>query len=124
MSIQTVLVVDDSCTVRTKISRALESAGYSVLLAEDGERAIEMLQNRPDMMVLDIVMPGLDGYDVLEAMKEMDPEIRELPVLFLTSMNNHALRLLGKQYGAYLQKPVDEELLLQTIRNTMPATSV
>ena len=124
MSTQTVLVVDDSCTVRKKLQRALEGAGYHVLLAEDGERAIEMLHRKPDMMILDIVMPGMDGYDVLEAMKELDPSLSELPVLFLTSMNNQALRLLGQQYGAYLQKPVDEESLLTTIRKTMPAASV
>ena len=115
MSTKTVLVVDDSSTIRTKISRSLKRANYDVLLAEDGERAIEMLAQQPDMMILDIVMPGMDGYDVLEEMKKMNGSYSQLPVLFLTSMNNQALKLLGQEYGAYLQKPVDEDELLCTI---------
>ena len=117
MLTQTVLVVDDSCTVRTQIQRILQSAGYEVLLAEDGERAIEMLEHKPDLMILDIIMPGMDGYDVLETMKRLDESYSQLPVLFLTSMDNQALRLLGQEYGAYLQKPVDATHLINTIEN-------
>ena len=117
MSTQTVLVVDDSCTVRTKIDRILRQAGFNVLLADDGEKALEMLKQEPDVLILDIIMPGMDGYDVLEQMKKLDESYARLPVLFLTSMDNQALRLLGREYGAYLQKPVEETNLLNTINN-------
>lgn len=110
---QTVLVVDDSCTVRTKIQRILRQAEYHVLLANDGEQALAMLEQKPDLMILDIVMPGMDGYDVLEKMKQM--EHCRVPVLFLTILDNQALRLLGQEFGGYLQKPVAEEDLLATV---------
>jgi len=77
---------------------------------------MEMLEQKPDLMILDIIMPGMDGYDVLENMKQLDQGKGRVPVLFLTSMDNQALRLLGQEFGAYLRKPVDEENLLSTIR--------
>ncbi len=116
MSAQKVLVVDDSKSVRVHIKRILSNAGYEVITAENGRQAIEQLSQDPDLMVLDVVMPELDGYGVCEQLTDLGDRHAQLPIVFLTSVKSHALELLGQEYGAYLKKPVDEEQLLSTVR--------
>ena len=112
---KTVLVVDDSSTIRVRISRILDTAGYRVIQATDGQQALDMLSQRPDLMILDVVMPGMDGYDVCQNLDQQEQDYSNLPILFLTSLDNQALRLLGHQYGAYMQKPIEEAKFLTTI---------
>lgn len=123
MSDSKILVVDDSRTVRNAVKRALTNAGYEVVCACDGNEAIERLDTKPDLMVLDINMPGLDGYGVCEQLESAGIGRQQLPIVFLTSNGTHAMELLGKQYGAYLQKPVRPNALLSAIKEQLPTAS-
>jgi CheY-like chemotaxis protein len=117
MSQPSILLADDSSTVRTLVARELTKAGYNVLTAEDGVSAVQIAREHcPSVAVLDIVMPGLDGYAVCERFKAMGPPWDHLPIIFLTCVNSKALELLGNAYGAYLRKPVHTELLLDEIQ--------
>jgi CheY-like chemotaxis protein len=116
MARQSILLADDSQTVRTLVGRALTHAGYTVISANDGVSAVQMArEHRPALAILDVVMPGLDGYAVCERLKAMGPPWDDLPIIFLTCVNSKALELLGKAYGAYLRKPVQPDLLLAEI---------
>ena len=119
MSAQTLLVVDDSRTVRVQIQRILSNAGYEVITAENGLQAIELLRHDPSLMILDVVMPELDGYGVCEKLEQQGEPYSQLPIVFLTSVDSHALELLGREYGAYLHKPVDETELLTTVKTQL-----
>ena len=118
-----VLVVDDSRTVRTFVARALSEAGYDTIQASDGREAVEVAgKYRPDLAVLDVQMPYLDGYGVCQEFQRMGAPYSEIPIVFLTSVDSNALELLGDELGAYLQKPVQVEQLLETVsRFLMPA---
>ena len=116
MSKPKILVVDDSQSVRVQVKRILVQAGYEVITAEDGNEAIAMLCHNPELMILDVNMPGLDGYSVCEKLKSMGTEFQDLPIVFLTSMNSKALEMLGREFGDYLQKPVCEADLLAAVR--------
>ncbi|MDP9389575.1 MAG: diguanylate cyclase [Actinomycetota bacterium] len=105
----TVLVVDDSGAIRRILRRSLESVGYRVQEAPDGEQALAACRaERPDLVLLDVDMPGLDGLSTLRAMKA-DDELRSLPVLFLTARTDAAEVADGLDLGAadYLRKPCD-----------------
>ncbi len=123
MSPQTILVVDDCRSIRLRIERVLTEAGYEVFTAENGRQAIERLSYNPDLMILDVVMPEMDGYSVCEKLDELRDASDRLPVVFLTSVNSNAMELLGRQYGVYLQKPVDDEQLLMAVKYQLEATA-
>ncbi len=111
-----VLVADDSRTVRTVVARVLNEAGYSVVIAADGRQALDMATTeQPDLAILDIVMPDLDGYAVCDRLKSLGSPWKEMPIVFLTNIKSQALEMLGNEYGAYMNKPVDPALLLKTI---------
>lgn len=119
MSAPRILVVDDCRSIRLRIERTLAQANYSVLTAENGRQALGVLAsaNRPDLIILDVVMPEMDGYDVCEQLNDFcDADSPRPPIVFLTSVDSNAMELLGKQYGVYLQKPVDEEELLMAVK--------
>ena len=116
-----ILVVDDSSTVRTVLRRTLGEAGYDVVTAADGLEAIEAAKSeRPQLAILDICMPFLDGYGVCQELKRMGKPWSDVPIIFLTTLESHALELLGHELGAYLQKPVCNERLLQTVGEFLP----
>ena len=75
-------------------------------------------------MILDINMPGLDGFEVCEQLKSSDVNMQNLPIIFLTSDDSHALELLGRQFGAYLQKPVSSEVLVSAVKEQLASDSV
>ena len=113
---RTVLVADDSLTVLRLIDRTLKEAGYRVVLAEDGRCAVDSaLAEQPDLVVLDINMPELDGYGVCHELLANPSWESSTPVIFLTSAEEPHLSVLGNQLGAYLSKPTDPELLLKTV---------
>ena len=110
----TILMADDSATVRTQLRQALEGQGHEVLLACDGREAVLKMQEKlPDLAILDITMPELDGYEVCQQIKRMGPPWSRVPIIFLTSCTSHALELLGEQWGAYVPKPVSDKRLLE-----------
>jgi DNA-binding NtrC family response regulator len=109
---RTVLVVDDAEVIRTYLKNLLPLKGYDVLLAEDGERAIAMLagEARPDVIVLDVMMPRMDGIETLEKIKESHPGI---PVIMLSVVGKASTIVDAINLGAadYINKPFEEEEL-------------
>lgn len=121
MSPPKVLVVDDSRTVRTVVKRTLSNVGYEILTAADGLEALEVVKNQsPQLAILDIRMPFLDGYGVCQELQRLGPPYSQIPIIFLTTLESHALELLGDELGAYLQKPVRPEQLLDTVARFVP----
>lgn len=116
MSMPTILVVDDCQSIRLAVKRILTDAGYTVVMARDGEEAVAKLNDDMALIVLDVNMPGLDGYGFCERLNHHDPAWLDIPVVFLTSENSSALQRLGSELGAYLQKPVCDEELLEVIQ--------
>lgn len=123
MSTPKLLVVDDSQSIRVTVKRILNQAGYDVITAVDGIQAIEQLQEEPQLMVLDVNMPGLDGYGVCEKLRELGSKYDRLPIVFLTAVESRALELLGREFGAYLHKPVNELELLTVIEQQLALTA-
>jgi DNA-binding response OmpR family regulator/DNA-binding CsgD family transcriptional regulator len=113
----TILCIEDEEDLRTDLADELESAGYRVLEASNGVEAVKLLERqRPDLVLCDITMPGLGGYDVLRTMREKGT-LADVPFIFLTALADRADVLVGKQAGAddYLVKPVDYDLLLASV---------
>jgi PAS domain S-box-containing protein len=111
----TVLVIDDDADARDLMSRFLLRDGFRTLLAETGEQGLAMARKyHPDAVILDVLMPGMDGWCVLTEMKA-DPELAEIPVVMVTMVDN---RELGYALGVtdYLTKPVDRDRLLMVLR--------
>jgi chemosensory pili system protein ChpA (sensor histidine kinase/response regulator) len=112
-----VMVVDDSVTVRKVTSRLLERHGYEVVLAKDGLDAITKLEDiRPDIMLLDIEMPRMDGFEVASLVRH-NPNLVGLPIIMITSRTGEKHRERAFQIGvnAYMGKPFQEQQLLETI---------
>lgn len=113
-----VMVVDDSVTVRKVTSRLLERNGMNVLTAKDGVDAITQLQERmPDIMLLDIEMPRMDGFEVATLVRH-DERLKALPIIMITSRTGekHRDRAMAIGVNEYLGKPYQESLLLETIQ--------
>jgi response regulator RpfG family c-di-GMP phosphodiesterase len=114
-------VVDDSNLLRGILREELEAEGYKVLLAEDGERAVEMARDhRPDIVLLDVMLPDIDGYEVCRRMKG-DTSTADIPVLILSSRNELKDKLEGYEAGAddYLTKPFFTKELLARLRTNL-----
>jgi signal transduction histidine kinase/CheY-like chemotaxis protein len=110
----TILIIDDEPAAHDLLGRELAGAGYEVLHAAGGREGLKLAkQARPDMITLDIIMPDLDGWSVLKALKA-DPELCEIPVVLVTIMRD---RDLGFALGAadYITKPHDHELLMRVV---------
>jgi|GEM_PF-392807 len=108
-----ILVVDDNETNRDMLSRRLEREGYPVVVAENGRRALEMIQARKfDLVLLDMMMPEMNGYQVLEYMK-MDPTLRHIPVIMISAMDeiDSVVRCIEMGAEDYLPKPFNPVLL-------------
>ncbi len=108
-----ILVVDDNRMNRIKLSRGLEIQGHRVALAENGMQALKLLKEQVfDLILLDILMPEMDGYQVLEELK-IDPELREIPVIVISAIDEMASVIKCIEMGAedYLPKPFDAVLL-------------
>lgn len=116
-----ILVVDDEERNRRLLTAMLETEGYAVLEAENGERALELArQNPPDIILLDIMMPGMNGYDVVSALKAAEAT-HSVPVIMVTALLGHGACLRGLEAGAeeFLSKPVDRHELRVRVRNLL-----
>ena len=112
-----VMVVDDSVTVRKVTSRLLERHGMSVITAKDGVDAMALLEeHRPDVLLLDIEMPRMDGFEVATRIRR-DERMQQLPIIMITSRTGqkHRDRAMAIGVNEYLGKPYQESLLLQSI---------
>ena len=114
-----VMVVDDSITVRRVTERLLERNGMRVVTARDGVEAVTLLQDQiPDVMLLDIEMPRMDGYEVASHVRN-DPRLRHIPIVMITSRvgDKHRNRALDIGVDHYLGKPYQESDLLAAIES-------
>ena len=117
-----VLVVDGSVTVRKVTSRLLERNGMNVLTAKDGIDAIALLEEHtPDLMLLDIEMPRMDGFEVAIQVRN-DPRLKRLPIIMITSRTGqkHRDRAMAIGVNDYLGKPYQESVLLESIAYWSP----
>lgn len=113
---QKILVVEDSPTTRRQITEILEGAGYEVITAADGEVALELVrEHHPELVVLDIVLPKKNGYQVCRNIKA-DPELA-IKIMMLTAKDQEKDRIWGQRQGAdgYLSKPVDADELINAV---------
>lgn len=113
-----IMCVEDEDVLRRDIADELVEAGYKVIEAGNGELALEMLRRtRPDLILCDISMPGLNGYEVLDAVQAKGPEAASIPFVFLSALGDPREVVEGKRRGAddYLVKPIDYDLLLATV---------
>jgi DNA-binding NarL/FixJ family response regulator len=121
-----ILVVDDDLGTRLSIGDYLELSGYSVIMADDGQEALSMVEkNHPDLMVTDIVMPRMNGYELVRRVRQQ-AEFRLLPVILLTARTKTQERILGYQSGCdlYLPKPFELEELAAAIRNLLERSQI
>jgi chemosensory pili system protein ChpA (sensor histidine kinase/response regulator) len=119
-----VMVVDDSITVRKVTTRLLERNGFSVLTAKDGVDAMGQLQDTvPDMMLLDIEMPRMDGFELATHMRN-DDRFKHVPIIMITSRTGDKHRERARQIGVnnYLGKPYQENDLLDSMQHIIGAT--
>jgi DNA-binding NarL/FixJ family response regulator len=122
----TILVVDDDLGTRLSISDYLELSGYSVITANDGQEALAMVEEyHPDLIVTDIVMPRMNGYELVRRVRQQ-PGFRLLPVILLTARTKTQERILGYQSGCdlYLPKPFELEELAAAIRNLLERSQI
>ncbi|MDB5757171.1 MAG: pilH [Burkholderia sp.] len=117
MAIQKILVVDDSPTERYFLSDILIKNGFSVSTAENGEEALlKVKADRPQLILMDVVMPGQNGFQVTRAISR-NPDTQDVPIIMCTSKGQETDRIWGLRQGArdYIVKPVDPQELLAKI---------
>lgn len=118
MAIQTVLVVDDSPTDTHVLSEMLKKHGFSVITASSGEEGIEIARaQRPDLVLMDVVMPGMSGFEATRAIAK-NKETGGIPVIICTTKNQETDKAWGLRQGAtdYVVKPVQEAELISKIK--------
>lgn len=115
---QKVLVVDDSPTERFFLADLLGKSGYIVLTAENGDEAVKIARaEQPSVVVMDVVMPGLSGFQVTRALSR-DPETEAIPVIIVSSKDAETDRIWGLRQGAkeYMIKPIRPDDLLARVK--------
>jgi chemosensory pili system protein ChpA (sensor histidine kinase/response regulator) len=118
------MIVDDSVTVRKVTSRLMERQGWKVVTAKDGLDAVEQLQDiYPDIVLLDIEMPKMDGFEVLRTARR-DARLKNLPIIMITSRTGekHKQQAFALGVNAYLGKPFQEAGLMSTIEEVLAET--
>ena len=118
----TILVVDDSPTTLKLVSKALTTAGHHTITASNGEEAVaKATDEHPDLVVLDVIMPCKNGYQVCRQLKN-DPKTHDIKIILFTIQNQQADHLWGMHQGAdaYLAKPFHETELLATVARFLP----
>lgn len=115
------LIVDDEPLVRKLLKMLLEDQGYRTLTASSGEEALAIVEQQPpDLILLDIMMPGMDGYEVARKLKS-DKSMANIPIIMLSALGEHSARILGLEAGAedFLNKPVESAELWLRVRNLL-----
>ena len=116
-----ILITEDSPTILAITKDALESAGYEVICARDGQEALDKARKeQPNLIVLDLMLPKLDGYKVCRMLK-FDEKYKLIPIILLTARTNESDIELGKEVraDAYLTKPFDADLLLAKVKDLL-----
>ena len=120
---RTIMVVDDSITIRKVTARMLERNGIQVMLAKDGIDATnQLIDTKPDLMLLDIEMPRMDGFELATYIRN-DERLKDLPIIMITSRTGEKHKEKAKEIGVnqYLGKPYQEEELLRNINDILEA---
>lgn len=118
-----ILIAEDDTNLRRGLSELLQLEGYDVITAECGLSAVELFKTRsPDFCILDVSMPGLDGFETCKAIRQLDQKV---PIIFLTARNEEINRLLGFGLGAddYVGKPFGSQELIARISAILRRTS-
>lgn len=119
----TILIVEDSQTERQVLRKMLERGGHLVIAATDGVEGIAMArQNKPDIILMDVVMPGQNGFQTTRQLSR-DPATKHIPIIIVTTKDQETDRVWAKRQGAsdYLVKPVAEQELLPSIDSLLKA---
>jgi DNA-binding NarL/FixJ family response regulator len=121
-----ILIAEDDPGIRVSVSDYLELSGYSVIAAENGVKALAMLEKyHPHLLISDVKMPKKDGYQLVKSIRQL-PEYRLLPVILLTECKDTTDRIRGYQVGcdAYLPKPFEMDELAAVIRNLLERSQI
>ena len=116
-----VLVVDDAADVRNLVAAHLKRCGHKVLIAEDASQGLDIaMGEKPDLAIIDIMMPGMNGYELTQTLREM-PVTEDLPIIVLTARAGGADRAHAFRVGAdsYIQKPFELQRLTDEIATVM-----
>ena len=116
-----ILIVDDEPDLLEMVQINLEMEGYECLVAFDGFRALDRVRKeRPDLIILDVMLPGLNGYKVCRLLK-FDEKYKRIPIIMLTAEAQQADRLMGEATGAnyYMTKPFDADKLLAKVKELL-----
>lgn len=119
-----IIIADDEEHLGYMVKFKLEKEGFDVIWKMNGRQALEAVQEeRPDLVILDVMMPGLTGFEVLEAIKA-DPELKDTPVIMLTASGQEADTVKGIDMGAadYIVKPFRPAELVARIRRCLPGS--
>jgi two-component system, OmpR family, alkaline phosphatase synthesis response regulator PhoP len=116
----TILVVDDETDILELLKYNLEKEGYKVLTARNGREALKIAKQHPDLVVLDIMMPELDGWEVCKAIRK-DPATSKLPIVFLTARDSEVDEVVGFELGAddYIVKPVKVRTFVARVKRAL-----
>lgn len=117
-----ILIVDDSETQVASMVKTLKKAGHEVTMVTDGESGVKYAkQQKPDLVLMDIVMPGLNGFQATRQITH-DPLTSHIPVVLITTKNQETDRVWGTRQGAkaYLVKPVPDDVLVETVNEYLP----
>jgi len=117
MANETILVVEDSPTYLRQITQLLQKNGYATISAMDGEEALEKaIQEHPDLIVLDVILPKKNGFQVCRQLKT-SPDTQDIKIIMLTSKSQDSDRFWGLKQGAdeYLTKPLDDDQLVTNV---------
>jgi two-component system, OmpR family, alkaline phosphatase synthesis response regulator PhoP len=122
---KTVLIVDDEKDIRDLLAYNLSKEGFAVLTAADGNEALTLMGQHPiSLVILDIMMPGLDGFEVCRRIRE-NQRWKALPVIFLTARSAEVDQIVGLELGAddYIQKPVSPRVLVARVKSILRRTN-
>ncbi|MCL5798748.1 MAG: response regulator [Gammaproteobacteria bacterium] len=116
-----ILIVDDSPTEVHILRSALVKYGHNIVTATSGEEALEVARiERPDLILMDVVMPGMNGFQATRKLS-LDPEMKSIPVIVVSNKSQETDRIWGIRQGAkdYLTKPVSEATLIESVRKVL-----
>ena len=121
----TILVVDDEKDILELLKYNLEKDGYRVLTAQNGKEALKLARQNPELVVLDIMMPELDGWEVCKAIRK-DPATSRIPIIILTARDSEVDEVVGLELGAddYITKPVKVRTFLARVRRALKPRDV
>lgn len=121
MSNKKILVVDDEVALTKVVEIRLKAAGYDVILAHDGQEGLEKAKTEnPDLMILDLMLPKMDGFKVCGLLKS-DARYKKIPIIIYTARVQDSDQQLGKEVGAdaYITKPFDSQVLLGKVKDLL-----